>query len=326
MRVGNVHESQTGVDVTKVPTEGQTHQRKPSLAKLLKYGANPNAFSLEDMGQRRTLLCLAIEEAEKIFNFDKIDLLLEAKADPNLKSETGDWPLMLATKHEDIELARKLLHLKADPNLQDEKQVSALHVATHQNDAHMVQLLLMHGALVNSVDRMGQTPLFFGQSRDILHSLLEADADVLHLNKKSQCALHLTSSSGYFDAVTYLVDRTQMGDMVNLRDEHGRTPLHHAAFRGHVDVMSRLMDVGADPKVKTKKGQTAMTLADEQGHTDAAYYVYNRVSGGNSVSWREALHNPVFLTVAAVMGVTSLMNRKVLWELSLDMLGLLFKR
>lgn len=301
------------------PSDG----RKPSLAKLLKYGADPNALSFEDPGQKRTLLCLSIEEAVKIDDLSRVDLLLDARADPCKASETGDYPLQLSVKHKRLDLARTLLRRKADVNQQDEKLVTPLHHATHKADTHVLQLLLMHRANVNAADRVGQTPLFFAKDRPTIASLMDSRADMLHLNNKGQSALHLACHSGNYDAVAFLSDTEEMAPFIDLQDEHGRTPLHHAAFRGHQDVVSRLMDVGANPKITTFKGQTAMSLADAKEHLDVAYYIYTRVSGGNKSSWSESMQNPVFLTTAAIMGVALFVNRTLLWEFTIDVWSLL---
>mmetsp|Transcript_159 Transcript_159/g.409 ORF Transcript_159/g.409 Transcript_159/m.409 type:complete len:306 (-) Transcript_159:23-940(-) len=298
-------------------------KRKPSLAKLLKHGADPNALSFEDAGQRRTLLCLVIDEAVKIDDFDKVDLLLDAKADPNRRSENGSYPLQLAVKHGNLKLARKLLQRRADVNQQDDKLVTPLHHAAHQDHARIVQLLLLHQAKVNAQDKVGQPPIFFSGSRDVAVALLDAEADVLHLNNKGQSALHLAAHNGAHDAVCYLTEHEGMRHMIDLQDERGRTALHHAAARGHQSIVSRLMDVGADARLKTHHGQTAMSLADAKD-VDVAYYIYMRTTGGNKSTWGEMAQNPVALTLAAVLGVACFVNRRLLWELSWDIAGLYF--
>jgi len=301
--------------------EGDDAVRKPSLAKLLKYGADPNALSFEDVGERRTLLCLSIEEGVQLDDLTKVDLLLDAKADPNPRSETGAFPLQLAVKHGHLDLARKLLQRKAEVNQQDDKLVSPLHLAAHGDEARIVQLLVMYKANVNSVDKVGQPPVFFASSRGVATALVDAEADVLHLNKKGQSTLHLAAHNGAYDAVAYLTEHEQLRHMIDLQDERGRTALHHAAARGHQGVVSRLMDVGADPRLKTNNGQTAMSLADAKD-IDVAYYIYTRMTGGNKSTWGEMAQNPVALTLAAVLGVACFVNRRLLWEFSWDLAAL----
>eukprot|EP00971_Amphidinium_carterae_P331635 6465340-Amphidinium_carterae.1 len=288
------------IDAVLDEREGQ--RKKPSLAKVLQHGANPDSLSFEEPGKRRTLLCLSVEEALQLDEFDRVKVLLDAKADPNKASETGEWPLQLAAKSNHLHLCRLLLQYGADVNQQDEKLVSPLHMASFMGDARVLQLLLLHKANVNLVDRLGQTPLFFASTEDVLSALLDARADVLHLNRRGQSCIHLLAYSGYSDVVSRLSRSEDGSQLVDLQDEHGRTALHHAAVVGHQDVVARLLDAGADPRIKTLKGQTAMTLADSKEHIDLAYYIYTRVSGGNKSTWRESVQNPVFLTMAAIMG------------------------
>mmetsp|Transcript_65187 Transcript_65187/g.121515 ORF Transcript_65187/g.121515 Transcript_65187/m.121515 type:complete len:318 (+) Transcript_65187:38-991(+) len=315
--------SPDSIDALLQETEGE--RKKPSLAKVLQHGANPDSLSFEEPGKRRTLLCLSVEEALQIDEFDRVKVLLDAKADPNKASETGDWPLQLAVKNQHLHLCRLLLQYGADVNQQDEKLVSPLHTASFMGDARVLQLLLLHKANANIVDRLGQTPLFFASSEDAMNALLDARADVLHLNHRGQSCLHLLAYSGYSEVVSRLSRCDEAAPLVDLQDENGRTALHHAAVMGHQDVVARLLDAGADPRIKTLKGQTAMTLADAKEHIELAYYIYTRVSGGNKCTWRESVQNPVFLTMAAIMGVMCLLNRRLLWEFLWDLIALLTK-
>eukprot|EP00435_Cladocopium_sp_Y103_P020106 s1713_g4.t2 len=221
-------------------------------------------------------------------------------------------------------LARKLLQARAEVNQQDAKRVSPLHTAVHQDTAQLVQLLLMHNANANAQDQIGQSPVFFAGSTTVIAALIDAKADLHHLNKKGQSALHLAAHNGRFETVAYLTDHEFVDESIDMQDERGRSPLHLAAAQGHQRVVSRLMDVGANPRLKMHNGQTPMTLADKKD-TELAMYIYNRMTGGKHATWGEAMQNPMFLTLAAVLGVACFVNRSVLFDLFWELVILRMK-
>lgn len=297
--------------------------KKFSLEKLLKHGVDPNTLSFEDPGQRRTLLCLSADEGAQLDDMSRVELLLSARADPCRCSENGSFPLQLAVTREHVPIARKLLQSHADVNQQDEKLVSPLHLAAYQDHPRLVQLLLMHRANANAVDRSGQPPLFFASRTDVIAALVEAEADVVHLNAQGQSVLHSAARNGAYEAIAHFTEQEDLHHMLDLQDERGYTPLHVAASQGHQAVVGRLMDLGADSAIKTNKGQSAMSLADAKD-VDVAYYIYTRVTGGNKASWSEMAQNPVALTLAAVLGVACFLNRTLLWEFGSDLVHLHF--
>jgi len=54
----------------------------------------------------------------------------------------------------------------------------------------------------------------------------------------------------------------------NVKDSNGRTPLHHAARGGYIDIISFLLEMKADPNVKDKHGKTPLHEAASGGHAD----------------------------------------------------------
>ena len=80
--------------------------------------------------------------------------------------------------------------------------------------------------------------------------------------------LHMAAQSGILVEVKQLVIG---GHDVNQRDErYGFTPLHHAVFFGHRDVVEFLIGHGADVNVKNNAGSTPLYLATGKWHKEIA--------------------------------------------------------
>ena len=53
----------------------------------------------------------------------------------------------------------------------------------------------------------------------------------------------------------------------------GKTALHLAAFQGHAMVVSKLIELGADPNKQTTTGSTALHYASAYGHFATISYL-----------------------------------------------------
>ena len=51
------------------------------------------------------------------------------------------------------------------------------------------------------------------------------------------------------------------GADMSAQDRKGRTPLHRAAYGGHVDAAEALIVCGADTRIETKTGKTPLQVA-----------------------------------------------------------------
>ncbi|MQM10872.1 hypothetical protein Taro_043766 [Colocasia esculenta] len=71
-------------------------------------------------------------------------------------------------------------------------------------------------------------------------------------------AIHASAREGEANALLALIDN---GVSVNLRDGEGRTPLHWAVDRGHLDVVEMLIRREADVNAKDGEGQTPLHYA-----------------------------------------------------------------
>jgi len=140
----------------------------------------------------------------------------------------------------DVERLHALLH--DDPAILDARSpddATALHFAAFFAQPQTARLLVDHGADVHAVSPTfgNVTPLHSaaaGGSPEIVHLLLEADADP------------------------------------NARQNGGFTALHAAAQNGDAAMARDLLDYGADVAAATEDGRTALTIAVEQGHEELA--------------------------------------------------------
>lgn len=84
-------------------------------------------------------------------------------------------------------------------------------------------------------------------------------------------------------------------NMVDARDEQQRTPMHHAAANGHVNIIGELLARGAKPDAANRDGNTALHYAVAGNHIDAARRL---LSKGWSVNARNANGKTPLQTIA----------------------------
>ncbi|KAK9813324.1 hypothetical protein WJX72_012535 [[Myrmecia] bisecta] len=90
--------------------------------------------------------------------------------------------------------------------------------------------------------------------------------------------LHEAASKGDLDRVRQL----WTPQTLNSTDQDGWTPLHYAAFRGHLPVVRELLYRGANVTATEKKGRTALHLAAFGGNKDVASILCSRGAGVNT--------------------------------------------
>ena len=65
---------------------------------------------------------------------------------------------------------------------------------------------------------------------------------------------------------------------IDVQDSDGWTPLHKAAFRGLVSVVTLLVKAGADKTVTTKAGMTALQLAEGKAQDNVGKRIIERLT------------------------------------------------
>lgn len=206
--------------------------RADAVSALLNSGARPND-TIEDQKDGRTALMLAAfsgspDGAAAVRSLIAAGARIEARAHDNWTA------LMFAASRGTPETVDALV--KAGASLEQRNrflQTALMLAVAPRGDAAVVRTLLDAGADINATDIDGSTPL-------ILATAALDEPDVLAL----------------------LIAR---GANVNAADQDGVTPLMRAADRAKADFIQILLDAGASPAAKDRRGWSALTWAENRG-------------------------------------------------------------
>ena len=177
----------------------------------------------------------------------------------------GLTALTFAARQGNIDSARILLEAKADVNQTTEFGWSPLLVATENRNYQLGKLLIDRGANVNLANKHGWTPLYLATDNrnieggdyavpkpdmdhlDYIKILLDRGADVNARVAEGNPKSHSTLTRTIFTMQWFF--------------EEGATAFVRAAQSGDVALMKVLLARGADPKIPTTFGDTALSAA-----------------------------------------------------------------
>lgn len=124
------------------------------------------------------------------------------------------------------------------------------------------------------------------QPKDVLEAAIDPDT--------GNTVLHFCSANGLTDLLALLLaqlkgdekkdvveDGVQVSSLVNHGNKEGNTPLHWAAYNGHLEVVKTLLAVGADMWVKNSAGHLAMFEAERADKNDVVQHLLE--AGGKEV-------------------------------------------
>lgn len=220
----------------------------------------------------RTVLHYAAEQGE-INNFD---LLKEQSGlDIDVADSNGQTPLFYAARSDRAALTYRLLkYFDASFDGHDKHGRTPLSHAAGAQSYRTVELLLQAGASCEPEDRYGRTPLFYavksgsiattvrlakhlkdgnvalsiaGQLKQakVERSLLDMSKEVANWDQYNlQTLLVCSARDGRSDIVRQLLGFHEVN--ADVMDENGRTPLSHAAEKGHHGIIRLLLRNGAE--------------------------------------------------------------------------------
>jgi small GTP-binding protein len=229
----------------------------------------------ETADRSRTLLHEAARNSEtKILE----ELVTKYPDDINKKDKNGYNALHLAAnKGKPGVISILLSHgLKEHINKASNSGYTALHLAIYNkhNNIGAVELLLENGASINIADKDNLTPLNHAMNLykngkgnrniEIIHQLMLNNYfnDISKKNSK-KFHLHMAAFKGEVEQVEELLkDKGIAKKRINRKIEDSfYTPLHAAAFKGHQEIVTILLQAGADANNKDKSGYKPSGLA-----------------------------------------------------------------
>jgi ankyrin repeat protein len=233
-----------------------------NLKASLEAGLDPNTKTEEGT----TLLMMAANDPAKV------KLLIDRGADVRAKAKSGYTALMVATTYFGTSESVKLL-LDHGADAHGEKgaanDASPIFLAIFAGDTENMALLLAKGADANAkMNLLGMFPtsglmaaVGFGDP-SVVHALVAGGANVNDKDQDSMTPLHWAVLAHHSGAVRELIAG---GADLNAADRYGYTPLLYAATVdfGDADTAKVLLQAGADPNIKAKKGETPISQARE---------------------------------------------------------------
>ncbi len=148
---------------------------------------------------------------------------------------------------------------------------STLHAAALNGNIHAVRDFISKGIKPDSEDQDGRTALMYASYNghtDLARELINMGANVNRQDKYGRTALIFASSGPHPATVKVLLDNKANPDIADSEERY--TALMYAAAEGHMENVRILLAYNSDPYLKDVDGDSAMTFATRNKHTDIA--------------------------------------------------------
>ena len=237
----------------------------------------------EDGSGTESLLVTAVRNGD----LDSIKVLLKYKADVEVREDylRDNWfsvtrtSLFWAADFGYIDILRCLIENGVDINSfpADNYNCTPLMKAVENGDKDLVTFLADHGANVAIKDKYGYTALhkaciiYHDCSPEVLSCLIENGADVNLSTDNNRTPLMTACEYGHINTVTILIEH---GANVYLQDRDGLSAVHYAVRGSQAcEILSCLMENGADVDVKTFDNCTPLMIAAQRGDTKVVTFL-----------------------------------------------------
>ncbi|MGY4517466.1 ankyrin repeat domain-containing protein [Lysobacter sp. HA18] len=255
---------QAGMTPLLAATRDSWHGRPEAVMTLLSNGADPR---LRD-GDGNTALHFAARSTDP----GVAALLRDAAAELEVVNAEGLSPLGMACAAGNWRVARFLLERGARPEPPGGQPALLAAAGAEDDDPAGVQLLLKHKARVDARDRSGRTALHVAAHAghmEIVIALLEAGADAALTDAQGRTPIMEAVRGGQLEVADELLRQLPDSGVAQASrvDADGRSLLSLAcdSERATPELITRLLELGADPAQVDKQGKRPVDRAAEAG-------------------------------------------------------------
>jgi ankyrin repeat protein len=258
---------------------------------LIRYGAEPEVRD----GEGNTPLM----EAVAMGYTAAIERLTDAGADPSVRNNRGDTPLHIAVSLERVDTVNQFLSLGCSIHaknsqgktpfrialgasstrmvstlltkdriyIADDEGRSPLHIALFDRAGPaIIQTIIDQGGRVSGIDAEGRTPLRIAVDTNNWEGariLAEAGSDPFAVSGDGKAPGVIALSKGR-DAVRAIFS----GRAIVARDRTGNTILHYAAQYGNAELITLLLDLGANKNTRNIAAESPADIARRWNHPE----------------------------------------------------------
>ncbi|XP_036339174.1 uncharacterized protein LOC118748683 [Rhagoletis pomonella] len=191
-------------------------------------------------------------------------------------SEFSTRDMYYAVKNDDLERVAEILASDFDvkTRMREFLNGTCLHLVALSGTLPMAFLLLCKGyakEFVNMLDRELRTASMcavLGDKCEILNLFIQCGADLAIKGLDGKTCLHIAAKLGNLEAAQIIVDSYRscrsilsFMDFINAQDDGGWTALVWAAELGHTEIVSLLLNHGADPNICDNDNNTVLHWA-----------------------------------------------------------------
>ena len=243
-------------------------------------------------------------------------LIETCKADPLVKSDNGTTVLHFALEGKNLDIVKYLVEkYNPDPNCKTDENINIYHSAAASENIEILKYIWNkypnEKLLLDQNDLLGTTPLHNAIStnqEEMVKFFL--DTCKVDINIKTRDGLSLMAFSAKFGSdemleflntnykldyneifdhrhilflsvenrnlpgLSYFLDKKNIDP--NIKDDRGWTPMHVAAYFGHLIIIEYLIEEkSCSPFIKDNDGFTPSMIAEKKNHLDIVEYLDN---------------------------------------------------